>query len=286
MLHFHLRNPIQVGGKNTTNVTFYRDVIDSSEDINARSGYSDERTEKRHRQRINKIFREFVRASEKLISQNRSLLRRIEFEMPVTDLKFTGVPHRQNVTIMPTVSCLVALDDSPAFVLTLADIEVASFERVQAQLRFFDVIFLKRDMRTFIEIGNVPNDKLETLKKYLDDANILFYENKQNLNWHNVTTEIRRNARAFQASGWNGFFGAADLIEDEGDPRPFRNDNNVYSDEEDCEFVDRTGGVEQSSDDDSYGSEVDESDSSGEEGHMEDAPSWEQLERQAVAENV
>ena len=34
------------------------------------------------------------------------------------------------VDLMPTMHCLTALDDVPPFVLTLADVELAHFERV------------------------------------------------------------------------------------------------------------------------------------------------------------
>jgi nucleosome binding factor SPN SPT16 subunit len=40
------------------------------------------------------------------------------------------VPGKSMVDLMPTMHCLTALDDVPPFVLTLADVELAHFERV------------------------------------------------------------------------------------------------------------------------------------------------------------
>lgn len=58
------------------------------------------------------------------------------------ELKFSGVPLKSNVEILPTANCLVHLVEWPPFVLPLEDIEIVSFERVAHGLRNFDMVFV------------------------------------------------------------------------------------------------------------------------------------------------
>ena len=55
--------------------------------------------------------------------------------MPYHDLGFHGVPNRSTVFLQPTVHALVAISDLPFFVLSLEDVEIAYFERVQVSWR-------------------------------------------------------------------------------------------------------------------------------------------------------
>jgi len=55
----------------------------------------------------------------------------VSFETPEMDLKFTGVPNKQSVSIYPTKTCLIALDDTIPFVLSTDDIQIAHFERIE-----------------------------------------------------------------------------------------------------------------------------------------------------------
>ena len=55
----------------------------------------------------------------------------MEFDIPYRDLGFHGVPGRISCFLMPTVHCLVQLIEPPFFVLTLEEVEIAHFERIQ-----------------------------------------------------------------------------------------------------------------------------------------------------------
>ncbi len=44
---------------------------------------------------------------------------------------FDGVPFRSTVMMQPTTNCLVNLSDQPSFVVTLDEVELVHFERVQ-----------------------------------------------------------------------------------------------------------------------------------------------------------
>ena len=44
---------------------------------------------------------------------------------------FHGVPHRSTVLLQPTTNCLVSISDQPSFIITLDEVELVHFERVQ-----------------------------------------------------------------------------------------------------------------------------------------------------------
>ena len=54
---------------------------------------------------------------------------------PLTSLifycRFVGVPFRSTVLLQPTTHCLVMLTEQPVFVITLDEVELVHFERVQ-----------------------------------------------------------------------------------------------------------------------------------------------------------
>jgi nucleosome binding factor SPN SPT16 subunit len=75
------------------------------------------------RARLNTEFQNFVKRVEESSG--------LEFDIPYRELGFYGVPHRSSVLLQPTVHCLVNLTETPFFVLSLDDLEIAYFERVQ-----------------------------------------------------------------------------------------------------------------------------------------------------------
>lgn len=88
----------------------------------------DEQRERAMRARLNNEFQNFVRKVEEVVPGG------LEFDIPYRDLGFEGVPHRSSVLLQPTVHCLVHLTEQPFFVLSLDQIEIAYFERVQVSL--------------------------------------------------------------------------------------------------------------------------------------------------------
>ena len=55
-------------------------------------------------------------------------------DTPFRELGFNGVPFRQLVLLQPTTDCLVHLTDLPFLVITLEDVELAHFERIQVSI--------------------------------------------------------------------------------------------------------------------------------------------------------
>jgi len=47
----------------------------------------------------------------------------LEFDIPYKDLAFQGTPHREMVTMQPSVHCLVNLTETPAFVVSMTTVK-------------------------------------------------------------------------------------------------------------------------------------------------------------------
>lgn len=66
---------------------------------------------------------------------------------------------------MPTQNCLVNLTEWPPFILSLEDVEIASFERIMHGLRHFDIVFVHKDYGKSVQsIISIPVETLEKMK--------------------------------------------------------------------------------------------------------------------------
>jgi nucleosome binding factor SPN SPT16 subunit len=93
----------------------------------------------------------------------------LEFDIPYRELGFFGVPGRTSTFLMPTVHCLVQLVEPPFFVLTLDEVDIAHFERVQFSLKNFDLVFVYKDLtRQPAFISAIPVQNLEPIKDWLE----------------------------------------------------------------------------------------------------------------------
>ena len=93
----------------------------------------------------------------------------LEPDIPFRELSFEGVPFRTNVRLQPTTECLVHLSDPPFLVVTLAEIEIASLERVQFGLKQFDVVLVFKDFtKTPLHINSIPSAQLDDVKNWLE----------------------------------------------------------------------------------------------------------------------
>ena len=137
-----------------------------------------ERQEREHRKKINGEFRDFCR-----LAQDTHMMK---YEKPERSLGFYGVPERANMLIMPTVNCLVALTEIPFFVVSLADIDLFHFERVNYTSKSFDIALIFKDLTTWKRISNVPVDSLEMLKNWITEKELIFTESAINMNWTNT----------------------------------------------------------------------------------------------------
>jgi nucleosome binding factor SPN SPT16 subunit len=131
LLHFHLLNPILVGKKKTNDVQFFREAGAQADDLDIRrrgndmEEYEIELKERQLKDKINEDFKKFT--------QNVHDISKLDFDMPYKDLAFSGVPFKALVTLIPNAYCLASVIELPFFVITLDEVELVHFERVQVK---------------------------------------------------------------------------------------------------------------------------------------------------------
>ena len=168
ILHFHLYDAIMLEKKKTTDVQFYQEVSESSTRIDHRGGHGDEmweeERERKYLKKMNTTFHKFTKLVEKSAGENV-----IEFDIPYKEQGFFGVPRKTTVFLQPTVRCLVHLVEGPPwFILCIEDVEIAHFERVNFNLRSFDLVFIFKDYTRPVEaISSIPIDNLEDIKQWV-----------------------------------------------------------------------------------------------------------------------
>mmetsp|Transcript_4706 Transcript_4706/g.3897 ORF Transcript_4706/g.3897 Transcript_4706/m.3897 type:complete len:88 (+) Transcript_4706:1164-1427(+) len=76
--------------------------------------------------------------------------------------------------------------------MSLDEVEIAHFERVQFGLRNFDLTFVYKDyLKPTTRICAIPLSYLEPIKNWLDKMDILFSESKVILDWNKVLATVR-----------------------------------------------------------------------------------------------
>ncbi len=298
IIHLHLKNDIMIGKKKARDVQFYVQVVEAAVKLNdkrRRQFDQDElEEEQRERELRNKTNRSFKRFTNDVAERYG-----VDFDIPYRELAFEGAPRSSAVTLIPTVSCIVDLIDTPPFILNLEDVIIAHFERVSFQLRMFDVVFVFKGFEDdlaakgktvkdcWTRISSIKMDELIPLKNYLDRQNIKFYEGPANLQWNEILKNIRKNLPDFyEQGGWQflSLDGEGEQESDEEDNEEEKDGDVEFKPESDAEFD-----SDESSDD--Y-SDSDASDALNELGGESDAgedelssdeegKSWNDLEREA-----
>ncbi|KAJ3056391.1 FACT complex subunit spt16 [Rhizophlyctis rosea] len=280
ILHLHLKNPIMAGKKKTKDIQFYREVTDASFDETGtrnrrRPMYGDEdelmqeQEERKRRQQLNKEFHNFAT----LIKDASKGV--VEVDVPVRQVGFMGVPVRQLVLMQPTTNCLVHLTDFPPLVITLDELELVHFERVQFGLKNFDLVFVFKDFtRAPVHINTIPAKSLDDVKDWLDQMDLPFTEGTINLNWSSIMKTVNDDtAMFFDDGGWS-FLNAHD-------------ENEEDSEEEVSEYEEESGsdfGGSESDTDEAYESDDASASGSGFSGSDDDSDGedWDEMERKAA----
>ncbi|KAA8536705.1 hypothetical protein F0562_029183 [Nyssa sinensis] len=285
LLHFHLHNHIMVGNKKTKDVQFYVEVMDVVQTLGGgkRSAYDPDEIEEEQRERdrknkINMDFQSFVNRVNDLWGQPQFKGLDLEFDQPLRELGFHGVPYKASAFIVPTSSCLVELVETPFLVITLGEIEIVNLERVGLGQKNFDMAIVFKDFkRDVLRIDSIPSTSLDGIKEWLDTTDLKYYESRLNLNWRPILKTITDDPERFiEDGGWE-----------------FLNLEASDSDSENTEDSDQ--GYEPSdvepesdSDDDDSGSaslveseEDEEEEDSEEDSEEEKGKTWEELEREA-----
>jgi nucleosome binding factor SPN SPT16 subunit len=297
ILHFNLINPIVVGKRKTSDIQFVQETMEASSRLDSRKhafGDADEieeeQREKAARKKINRTFFKFCKDVEEFAKKNDPEGEEVfKFDFPSRELGFNGVPFKSHVFLQPTAhDCLVHLVEGPPFfVMSLDDVEVASFERVRFGLRQFDLIFILKDYsKDPITINSIPVEALETLQEWLSKSNILFYVNPQPYNWNNLMQEIRaKPLKQFLDEGGWSFLGREESDEEKegGGGEAMEEGSEEYEPEgssSESDFEDEDDGDD---DDDGGGGDDDDDEDGGDDDEEEEAEDWDELERKAEA---
>ncbi|XP_014676790.1 PREDICTED: FACT complex subunit SPT16-like [Priapulus caudatus] len=276
LLHFHLRNAIIFGKKKHTDLQFYTEVGEITTDLGKHSHLHDrddlhaEQAERELRHKLTSAFKSFCEKVETLTKQE------VEFDTPFRDLGFAGAPYRSTVLLQPTSSCLVTLTEWPPFVISLDDLELVHFERVQFHLKNFDMVFIFKDYhRKTVMVNSVPMNMLENVKEWLNSCDIHYTEGIQSLNWGKIMKTICEDTDGFFENG--GWTFLEPESGDEGDDDDEEEEDNVYAPSGSASELD------ESSEDYSEASEYTESESEEEElgSSEESGKDWDELEEEA-----
>lgn len=287
LLHFRLHNHIMVGNKKTLDVQFYVEVMDVVQTLGGgrRSHYDpdeieEEQRERERKNRINMDFQGFVNRVHDLWGQPQLKDLDLEFDQPLRELGFHGVPHKSAAFMVPTSSCLVELIESPFVVITLSEIEIVNLERVGLGQKNFDMAIVFKDFsKDVFRIDSVPSSSLDAIKEWLDATDIKYYESRLNLNWKPILKTITDDPEQFiEDGGWE--FLNLEASDSESEASEESDQGYEPSDAEPASVSD---------DDDSSSASLVESDeaddteadSDEDEDEEEEGKTWEELEREA-----
>ncbi|XP_043701550.1 FACT complex subunit SPT16-like isoform X2 [Telopea speciosissima] len=274
LLHFHLHNHIMVGNKKTKDVQFYVEVMDVVQTLgggrrsaNDPDEIEEEQRERERKNRFNIDFQNFVNKVNDLWGQPQFRGVDLEFDQPLRDLGFHGVPYKSSAFIVPTSSCVVELIETPFLVVTLSEIEIVNLERVELGQKSFDMAIVFKDFKkSVLRIDSIPSSSLEGIKEWLDAADIKYYESRMNLNWAPILKRITDDPQGFiDEGGWEFL----NLEASDSDSENTQDSDQGYEPSDV-----QSDSVSEEEDDDSES--LVESDEEEEEGKT-----WEELEREA-----
>ncbi|GAU95532.1 hypothetical protein RvY_07133 [Ramazzottius varieornatus] len=284
LLHFHLKNAIMYQKRKIVDIQFYTEVGELTTDLGKhyhmhdRDDLASEQAERELRNKLTTAFKTFTEKVETISRGD------VDFDTPFRDLGFPGVPHRSTVTLLPTSTCLVNLSEWPPFVITLEQIELVHFERVQFHIKNFDMVFIFKDYtRKPVLVTAIPMNLLEHVKSWLDSCDIHYTEGIQSLNWVKIMKTIVEDPKAFIEDGGWGFLEPDDK-EQGGQAAAEEEDE---EDEEYNESASEEAGSEASdSEDYSDSEEVDEEEEEEDEEDLssgeESGKDWDELEAEAA----
>ncbi|GJN37082.1 hypothetical protein PR202_gb26004 [Eleusine coracana subsp. coracana] len=285
LLHFHLHNHIMVGNKKTKDVQFYVEVMDVVQTLGGsrRSALDpdeieEEQRERDRKNRINMDFQGFVNKVNDHWSQPQFKGLDLEFDVPLRELGFHGVPYKASAFIIPTSTCLVELIETPFLVVSLSEIEIVNLERVGFGTKNFDMAIVFKDFKKdVLRIDSIPSTSLDAIKEWLDTTDLKYYESRLNLNWRPILKTIIDDPQKFiDDGGWEFLNMEASDSEteetEESDQGYEPSDAEPESESEDDDS-DSASLVESDEDDD---------DDSEDDSEEEKGKTWEELEREAT----
>ncbi|KAG5846267.1 FACT complex subunit SPT16 [Anguilla anguilla] len=276
VLHFHLKNAIMFGKKRHTDVQFYTEVGEITTDLGKHQHMRDrddlyaEQMEREMRHKLKAAFKNFIEKVETLTKEE------LEFEVPFRDLGFQGAPYRSTCLLQPTSSSLCNVTEWPPFVVTLDEVELVHFERVQFHLKNFDVVIVYKDYSKKVTMINaVPINSLDPIKEWLNSCDIKYTEGVQSLNWSKIMKTIVDDPDGFFEQGGWSFLDPESEGSGEDDSGSEMEDETFNPSAEEDE-------IEEEDSDEDYSSETENSDYSASLGSEEESgKDWDELEEEA-----
>ena len=88
--------------------------------------------------------------------------------------------------------------------MTLEDLELIHFERVQFHLKNFDMAFIFKDYtKKVVVVGSIPMNMLDHVKDWLNNVDIKYTDGIQSLNWGKIMKTILDDPEGFfEEGGW------------------------------------------------------------------------------------
>ncbi|XP_062305082.1 FACT complex subunit SPT16 [Osmerus eperlanus] len=277
VLHFHLKNAIMFGKKRHTDVQFYTEVGEITTDLGKHQHMHDrddlyaEQMEREMRHKLKSAFKNFIEKVETLTREE------LEFEVPFRDLGFQGAPYRSTCLLQPTSSSLVNTTEWPPFVVTLDEVELVHFERVQFHLKNFDVVIVYKDYSKKVTMINaVPVNSLDPIKEWLNSCDIKYTEGVQSLNWTKIMKTIVDDPEGFfEQGGWS-------FLDPEGEGSGVEEDSESEMEDETFNPSGDEEEEEEEDSDEDYDSETEDSNYSESLGSEEESgKDWDELEEEA-----
>ncbi|KAK2556910.1 FACT complex subunit SPT16 [Acropora cervicornis] len=278
LLHFHLKHPIIIGKKKYRDIQFYTEVGEITTDLGKHQHMHDrddlqaEQAERELRQRLKSVFKNFIDKVEGITHGQ------VEFDVPFRDLGFMGVPSRSTVLLQPTTHCLVNITEQPTFIITLDEVELVHFERVQFHLKNFDMVFVFKDYKRKVEhVNAIPMTSLDSVKDWLNSCDIKYTEGIQSLNWAKIMKTINEDPEEFIENGGWGFL----------DPDSSGGEDEDSDDEPESVYEPSGSAEEEESSQEEYSSETETSEDGSEfdedmGSEEESGKDWSELEEEAA----
>ncbi|XP_062583012.1 FACT complex subunit SPT16-like [Saccostrea cucullata] len=277
LLHFHLKHAILFGKKKHVDVQFYTEVGEVTTDLGKHQHMHDrddlhaEQAERELRQKLKAAFKGFCEKVEAITKGE------VEFDSPFRELGFYGAPFRSTVLLQPTSGCVVNLTEWPPFVVSLDEVELIHFERVQFQLKNFDMVFVFKDYsKKTAMINSIPMNMLDHVKDWLNSCEVHYTEGIQSLNWAKIMKTITDDPEGFFDNGGWSFLEpeSADEAEDDDDDE----DDEAYTPSEaDSEEGDSSDYSEESD----WSGEAEDSSEEELGSSEESGKDWDELEEEA-----
>merc|ERR1712168_1100386 len=279
--------PIIIGKKKYRDIQWFTEVGELTTDLGKHQHMHDrddlhaEQAERDLRKRLKAAFKGFVDKIEALTDNQ------VEFDVPFKELGFHGVPFKSSVLLLPSTHCVVNLTDQPPFIITLDDVELVHFERVNFHMKNFDMVFIFKDYsRKVSMISSIPMTSLDSVKDWLNSCDIKYTEGIQSLNWAKIMKTINDNPEDFFENGGWSFLeptsedeaGDGEDEESDSDDAEFKPDSGSEYDGSDDEYDEEyDSGDAESEGGSDYEEELDSDESSGKD--------WSDLEAEAKKED-